>query len=223
MITAFFSFVEQSLVKILFHGIFVATTMYPLYISVPPYICKKIGHGGTCACDVYEHHDFYPMIGLGIIGTLLLSLYELDATESLFIFIPIMLLSVVIFFFIPKKEIQPLKYPKELRIDTIDEFQQFIMTNPNERKLITILKPTCDFCTMQVDELNQIPYDMLSGRLRILDLAFEDELDPLLIMTLNITDFSKLPVPSTRVYDSGMEIELKEGILTYPEIQDLLI
>jgi hypothetical protein len=42
-------------------------------------------------------------------------------------------------------------------------------------------------------------------------------------MTLNITDFSKLPVPSTRVYDSGMEIELKEGILTYPEIQNLLI
>ncbi|MCH8908788.1 MAG: hypothetical protein IH840_17015 [Candidatus Heimdallarchaeota archaeon] len=177
-----------------------------------------------CHCDFYKYNDFIPMLIVGSIGALNFAIFPLNQLQALTLLIIYILYALVIAFLLPQKEIQPLKYPPQLLIQNIDQFQEFLMTNPQERKLITMVKATCDFCAIQVAELNQIPLDILSSRLRILDLSIM-KIDPILGMTLNISpdELDKVPVPSTRVYDAGMEVELKEGVLSSPEIQALLL
>ncbi|MHA2253674.1 MAG: hypothetical protein ACXAD7_25165 [Candidatus Kariarchaeaceae archaeon] len=221
-IGAIFTFSIPSLIKIAFH-IFVDISLgYMFYISLPLYTCKRLGHGGTCACDSYTYTDLIPMAVLGVVGTIVLVIFDFSGVESILMLVPYAILSYIFFKYLPRKEVLPLKYPKELRLLNIDQYQEFIMNNPSEKKLITIVKPTCDFCSMQVDELNQIPEDLLLSRFRIFDLAYKEEIDPILSIYLNIADFSTLPVPSTRIYDGGMEVELKEGIITSIEIQAIL-
>ena len=161
------------------------------------------------------------MIILGIIGTLIYSVFELTLQNGVLFLGLLVTVSMAFAFLLPEKEITPHDYPPELMLNNVDEFQAFIMTNPAQRKLITLLKATCDFCKLQVDEFNRIPKNLLMERLRIFDLTVI-KMDPILGFALNIEDTEKVPVPSTRIFDSGMETEMKEGVLMSSEIETLL-
>ncbi|MCE7737471.1 MAG: hypothetical protein GPJ54_21455 [Candidatus Heimdallarchaeota archaeon] len=221
---AIYTFIDPSIVRVLFHLTFSISTVYMMvFVSLPTWVCKQKGYGGMCNCDFYGYNDFMPMLLLGGLGALVFAFLDLTTSQALFSLAVMTFLAITIFFFLPEKEIEQLKYPPELLIRSIDEFQAFLMENPEETKLLTMLKDTCDFCVIQVDEIARVPKELVHSRLRIFDLSLFG-LDPLMALTLNIHgELDKIPVPSTRVYDHGMEIDQKDGVLSSPEIEQLLM
>jgi hypothetical protein len=193
-----------------------------VFVSLPTWTCKQKGYGGMCNCDFYGYNDFVPMLMLGSIGGLIFAFIEMTPSQAVLMLAMMTFFAITIFFFLPEKEIEQLKYPPELLIRSVDDFQAFLMENPEETKLLTLLKDTCDFCVIQVDEIARVPKELVHSRLRIFDLSLHG-LDPVLGLTLNIQgELDKVPVPSTRVYDHGMEVEQKDGVLSSPEIEQLL-
>ena len=219
---AIFTFDISNLLRFPLHLIFLVSTGYMLTVSLPSWLCKKRGYGGMCNCDVYAYRDFYPMLGLGIIGGLAFLFVPFETPTTLAFLASYILAMLGIFFLIPEKEPDQLKYPAELVLNSVDEFQAFLLNNPEQLKLITIVKNTCDFCFIQMAEIMSLPMDLIKDRLRIFDLS-KNDIDPIMTLTLNIDDLKKVPVPSTRLYNGGMEVESKEGVLSSPELQSLLI
>ena len=129
-LAAVFTFTFPSLIKLPFHWIFVGTIIYMLSISVPSYACKKLGHGGTCACDAYEYNDFLPMVFLTIFGILFLTFYDFQRYEVSYIIVPLIAMSIIIYKFLPKKIIKPLGYPPQLLMNTVDQYPNpFVLNN----------------------------------------------------------------------------------------------
>ncbi|MHA2504458.1 MAG: hypothetical protein ACXAE3_16520, partial [Candidatus Kariarchaeaceae archaeon] len=206
----------------LIHIYFIIGVSYMLYISLPAYICKKKGYGGTCNCDFYEYNDFIPMVILALTGHALFMMLSWDFNMGSILFLGLLTASLGINKLMPKKELQPLKYPEYMLINEIDQLQEYLMTNPHERKLLTILDARCDFCEIQVNEIMRSSAQ--DGRqLRIFDLTYTDELDPIIPMTLNLDMEQKVPVPTTFIFDSGMATEQKDGVLSKNEIEALLM
>ncbi|MFV2014172.1 MAG: hypothetical protein ACC656_01985 [Candidatus Heimdallarchaeota archaeon] len=222
-LAAIYTFIDPLLVRVLFHLTFYLSTIYMMaFVSLPTWTCKKKGYGGMCNCDFYGYNDFVPMLALGILGGLIFAFIVMTPSQSLLVLALMTFFAISIFFFLPEKEIVQLKYPPELLIRTVDDFQAFLMINPEQTKLLTMLKDTCDFCVIQVDEIARVPKELVHSRLRIFDLSLFG-LDPILAIALNIQgELDKIPVPSTRVYDRGMEVEQKDGVLSSPEIEQLL-
>ncbi|MHA2275294.1 MAG: hypothetical protein ACXAC2_05990 [Candidatus Kariarchaeaceae archaeon] len=222
-LAAIYTFVFPSFGRMLFHLTFFSSTIYMLiWVSLPTWACKQKGYGGMCNCDFYGYNDLVPMLSLGALGGLLYAFIEMNASQAIFVLGLMTFLAIVVFFLLPKRDPVQLKYPPELLIRSIDEFQAFLMDNPEETKLLTLLKDTCDFCVIQVNEIARVAKELVHTRLRIFDLSLHG-LDPILGITLNIQgDLDKIPVPSTRVYDHGMEVEIKDGVLSSPEIEMLL-
>lgn len=223
-LAAIYTFVFPSTSRFLFHLTFYVTIIYMLnWVSLPTWVCKTKGYGGMCNCDFYGYNDFVPMLILSSIGGLIFAFIEMTASQSVFMLALLTFFAIIVFFFLPQKEIEPLKYPPELLLRSVDELQAFLLENPTEIKMITMLKDTCDFCVIQVNEIARVPKELIHSRLRIFDLSIQ-AIDPILGLTLNLhdLDLSKMPVPSTRIYDQGMEIEIKDGVLSSPEIEQIL-
>lgn len=216
-------YVIPSTLRFVLHLFFVIGLNQMLEISVPAYICKKFGYGGTCNCDFYKYNDFYPMIGIGIIGNLLFSFLELNTSNGLLLFGILLLLSLGIATILPQRKLKPLKYPPELLISEIDDLQSYLMSTPHQKKLLTVLDAKCDFCEIQVEEIMRVQEELRLEHLRIYDLTFADEMDPIIPMTLNMNTSEKIPVPTTFIFDSGMAIEQKDGVLSKTEIEAILI
>ena len=137
-------------------------------------------------------------------------------------FVALLLVSAAIYFLLPKRELTPLKYPPELLISDINQLQAFLMAHPRQKKLLTVLDAKCDFCEIQVNELIRMPRDVQEHQLRILDLTFIEDMDPIIPMTLNMNVEERIPVPTTFIFDSGMAIEQKDGVLSKSEIEFIL-
>ncbi|OLS28886.1 MAG: hypothetical protein HeimC2_03230 [Candidatus Heimdallarchaeota archaeon LC_2] len=223
-LAAIYTFIFPSPSRFLFHLIFYITIIYMLnWVSLPTWVCKTKGYGGMCNCDFYGYNDLTPMLTLSAIGGLIFAFIDLTASQSILMLALLTFFAIIVFFFLPEREAVPLKYPPELLLHSVDELQAFLLENPAEIKLITLLRDTCDFCVIQVDEIARVPKELVHSRLRIFDLSVQT-LDPILALTLNLhnIDLSKMPVPSTRIYDQGMEIEIKDGVLSSPEMEQLL-
>lgn len=223
-LAAIYTFIFPSASRFLFHLTFYVTIIYMLnWVSLPTWVCKTKGYGGMCNCDFYGYHDLTPMLILSAIGGLIFAFIDLSASQSILMLALLTFFAIIVFFFLPEREVEPLKYPPELLIHSVDELQAFLLESPAEIKLITLLRDTCDFCVIQVDEIARVPKELIHSRLRIFDLSVHT-MDPILALTLNLhdVDLSKMPVPSTRIYDQGMEIEIKDGVLSSPEIEQIL-
>lgn len=215
-------FIFPSNFRHLIHPYFITGVLYMMYISIPAYICKTNGYGGTCNCDFYEYDDFVPMIILAIIGHGLFIFLELSQFTGSILFVGLFVSSFFISKLIPKKELQPLKYPEYLLISEIDQLQEYLMTNPHEKKLLTVVDAKCDFCEIQVQEImRSSAFD--GKQLRIFDLTITEKIDPIIPMTLNLDMDQKIPVPTTFIFDSGMAIEQKDGVLSKQEIEAILM
>ncbi|MDH5401785.1 MAG: hypothetical protein OEY49_04765 [Candidatus Heimdallarchaeota archaeon] len=219
---AYFTTINSSPVKFLFHSLFTFLIIDNLRISIPSYVCKKNGLGGSCACDNYKYNDFYPLIGLGIIGSFSLLFFNFTEIDGFLVIIGLSLLSVSIYYFLPLKDVTTLKYPEELLISDIDNLQEFLITNPTSKKLVILLNSSCDFCEIQVKELNDLPNEFRNNAIRIIDLTNKETIDPIISFTLNINTGDKIPVPATIIFDAGMVIEQKDGVLSKEELEFLI-
>jgi hypothetical protein len=205
------------------HGFFTIAVAYNLTVSIPAYVCKLQGFGGTCNCDFYKYTDFYPMVILGSLGALLFLVFNLDIIVGSILLGLLILISILLYYLLPERELEFLKYPPRLLIDNIDNLQAFLMTNPHGKKLITIVDAKCDFCEIQVTEILRSEDNLIDDGLRIYDLTFKEQVDPIINMTLNLNIAEEIPVPTTIVFDSGMAVEQKDGVLSRDEIEMLLI
>ncbi|RMG30902.1 MAG: hypothetical protein D6732_15485, partial [Methanobacteriota archaeon] len=127
---------------------------------------------------------------------------------------------VLLYLIRPEKRIEPLKYPPELALHSLEELQEFLMTDPYQRKLITVLKAECDFCKLQAEEVAGIPD--LNRLYRIIDLTEKDHLDPFILEFLNFEDPSKIKVPTSVIIENGLSFDRKDGVLTRDELLAIL-
>ena len=222
-IISFLIFVVPSAFSYVFHLIFLLSMNYLLNVSIPAYVCKKLGYGGTCNCDFYEYNDFEPMIALGIVGNLIFVFFNFNFIGGIVLLLGLGIISGILSKFLPKRELEPLKYPPHLLISEIDQLQAYLMTDPSERKLLTVVDAKCDFCEIQIKEILQMPEDIRNEQLRIFDLTYSDEVDPIIPMHLNMNTMEKIPVPTTFIFDGGMAIEQKDGVLSKTELEYILI
>ena len=216
---SYFSVISPSPIKFLFHFSFVSATTTTLVISLPAWVCKKRRLSLLCACDIYRYNDFELMLLLGITGSLaFIMLPSNDAAIWLWLFL--LSAASILYFGKPKKKIEHLKYPEELALRTLEELQEFLMADPSQRKLITVLKAECDFCKLQAEEMATIP-DI--GRLyRVIDLTHPEYLDPFILEFLNFEDPSRIKVPTSVIIDNGMSFDRKDGVLTKDELLAIL-
>lgn len=216
---AFFTVAVPSPLKYLFHLVFLVSTMVTLWISLPAWICKKRNLSLICACDIYKYNDFELMLLLGVIGSF--AFLVLPSTAAAYWLLAFLVTVAGLLYVIkPEKKIEPLKYPRELALHSLEELQEFLMTDPYQRKLITVLKAECDFCKLQAEEVVGIPD--LSRLYRVIDLTDKDQLDPFILEFLNFEDPSKIKVPTSVIIDNGMSFDRKDGVLTRDELMAIL-
>ncbi len=216
---SFFTAVVPSPIKFLFHITFVISTMVTLSISLPAWICKKRGLTLLCACDIYKYNDFELMLLLGTVGSI--AFLFLPSVEIGYLLLAFLVVAALLLYLLrPEKKISPLKYPPELALHSLEELQEFLMTDPYQRKLITVLKAECDFCKLQTEEVSGIPD--LKRLYRVIDLTEKDHLDPFILEFLNFEEPSKIKVPTSVIIDNGMSFDRIDGVLTRDKLLAIL-
>ena len=194
-----------------------------LSISLPSWLCKKNNIVTECNCDYYKFRDFVPVIACTVIGASIFFFLSVTINYiSIYFMIIYALILCILFFFTPKKDEEKLHYPPELFINSIGDLQTFLITDIDKRKIIFILKSGCEFCQIQVNELTQLGIKERKY-LRILDFSESIMLDPFVFDFLNISpDKSKLNFPTGIVIESGINSDIKEGVMLSSELAFLL-
>jgi len=208
---------NTSTVRFIFYIAFPYLTTITLNISLPAWFCKLNKQMYLCNCDYYTYKDFKLVLVYGTIIGILLILFPL-----LSVLILSMILLGLIYLFIPKKEIEGLNYPNELKISDESQLQNFLMKGSENRKIIILIHSGCDFCELQVNELNTLPNDMYDN-IRILDFTNGSVLDDFHLDYLNIErNYESMQFPATLIIDNGMSFDKRMGILSSTDMDMIL-
>lgn len=218
---SYYSFVFPNLIKITFHMMFLIGTLVTLNISLPAWMCKKRGIMFHCNCDYYQYQDFLPMILVGLLGSIsFLFLPEELTNINLFSWTLVMAL---LYNYAPTKPAKSIFVPDNLSLTSIDQLQAFLMVNPNSRKLITLVHGGCDFCELQINEIEKLA-ESEQENTKVLDLTNQRNIDQFLIEFLNLgSNFDDIPFPSTLIIDNGLSFDRKDGVLTANELAMFLM
>ena len=215
----FFSCVYPFFIKYLLHLIFLFLIWKTFKFSFPSWICKSLYKDYKCNCDRYEYYDFYPGLALSFVfSTVLFFLSEIFLLAfALFSFYIIIL--VALYFLIPKKKMDDLVFSSESMLTSLEDLQIFLTTHMNKKKLITFVHPGCEFCTLQLSEINQLTYPNTKF-VRILDPSKVDFSNNFFFEFLNI-DINTLSYPTTLIIQNGISADIKEGVLSLLELKSL--
>ncbi len=220
-IISYTTFIKLSIIRILLHPIFLALVLYNLKISLPAWFCKIRGISSSCNCDRYVYSDFIPMLILGIVINLILIFSSVSILMENILLLIGTLISIIIIF-IPQKPSPTLMLEKELLINNIDEFQKFTMQSVDSSHILLLLDSKCEFCEIQLNELNKIQEEY-KYRIKIIDITNRENMDPIIQMTLNIDNLQNFSVPYSYAFRGGMVVNQQEGVINYDQLNSLLM
>ncbi len=217
-LSVFFLLSNPSVLRFVFYIAFPYFTIVTLNISLPAWFCKFNKQSYLCNCDYYTYRDFEIVLLLGTVtGILMITFpqYQLIPIISTF-------LLVLIYFFIPTKEVDILNYPRELQIENEEQLQLFLMSQSDKRKVILLIHSGCDFCELQINELNELSDDLYEN-VRILDFTNGSMLNDFFLDYLNIErNYESMQFPATLIIDNGMSFDRRMGILSATEMTMIL-
>ena len=216
--SVFFLLSNPSVLRFVFYIAFPYFTIVTLNISLPAWFCKFNKQSYLCNCDYYTYRDFEIVLLLGTVTGILMIIfpqYQLIPIISTF-------LLVLIYFFIPTKEVDILNYPRELQIENEEQLQLFLMSQSDKRKVILLIHSGCDFCELQINELNELSDDLYEN-VRILDFTNGSMLNDFFLDYLNIErNYESMQFPATLIIDNGMSFDRRMGILSATEMTMIL-
>ncbi len=216
---SYFTFAVSMWFRLLLYPVFIYSTSYTLNASLPMYICKYMKQIGTCYCDFYEYNDLYPMIAVGSLGNLIFAFIEWNALSGLMVLSIFMIIAYLIAYRLPKKALKVHSIPDNLLIRTTDEYQEYVMMNPESNKLLVVVGNSCKFCDVQMEEINSLPDDFLQQNVRVLDVSDKAKVDKIILFSLNLDTEFNFKIPISFQIRNGMCVDQKEGFVNAEEIQ----
>lgn len=218
-IAALLTFTYPTAFRILFHLTFLTAISYNLYGSLPAWFCKKFHNAFHCNCDYYEYKDFELVL---VVGTLLALLIAIFPDLGLPMLLAGLLFLGFIYMFIPKKEVEKLKYSENLVISTIDDLQNFIAVDPGHKKIISLLHSGCDLCSIQIAEINSLDESILRY-VRVIDFTDDPDFDPFMLDFLNLSrDYKQISFPSVLLIEDGINFEKIDGIFSVDDLEIMI-
>ena len=210
--------------RILFYLLSFLFIVILLDISLPSWFCKKNMILTNCNCDYYNYKDFSVVVIFSMVGVFCLfifSINKLNFLSFLFLFFyNFALISIYLFF--PKKVEASFSFPSDLVLKSIDDLQNFLITNINKRKIIFLVKSGCDFCQLQLNELNLLTPEERKF-VKIINFSTPVMIDSFVLEFLNITmDRNIINFPTGIIIENGINSDVKEGVISSIELNYML-
>ncbi len=214
----YFTVVYATPFRFFFHIILLIAIFTTLNISLPSWICKKRKLIKNCVCDEYRYADFPPAIGLGLLGPItFLILPDGDNLLANLVLFTFFATIAALYLMKPYKNIKALDYPDELKIYTITQLQEFLVSDSANKKLISIVQSSCDFCKLQLEEMSAI-LEQHPELVRIIDLTFPEKIEAFVFGFLNLEEPDNIKTPTNLIVNQGMNFDRRDGIITHDEI-----
>ena len=220
ILIVFFSCTVPFIIRYILHFILLVLFGIILHISVPSWICKLRYKSYKCNCDFYEYSDFYPGIAFAVGFSGVLFLLPENLEFALILLLSYFLILILLYFFSPRKKLDEMAFSKEYALTSVSDLQNFLIENINKKKIITFVHGGCEFCKLQIGEINRLN-QLAKKFIRVLDLTKGKMIDSFIFQFLNI-DTQNLSYPSSLIIENGISTDTKEGVLSLVELEQFL-